>query len=654
MRRLLLWSSILLLAVLVAVVLLLFFPPERWIADQAERIAREKSGYTLHIGSLDLDLLSWTPSAELAGVTLAGEELEGLATVGGLGAAVDLRALLGGEVLIDRIAVNDTAIALRRDTDGRTTWTAADVPPAEPADGPVAIPAIRQLTIEGLQVQLDDAMSGRQGDLAFTAAGSTLPDAGPITLDLAGTLDAVDTTAALSIAPLGDVLEIDSGLSLALEAALGEVAVTSVGRLGNPRVLDDLELDLTLEAADLADVATVLRVELPDLEPITFRGTLARVSGADEFQLRGVDLATGESSLQGDVRVDPATTPPTLYANLFSERLDVDALLDALAGDESTAAGAPDEAPDEATEAAATDAPDARLLSDAPLPLDAMFDSVQGIVEVELAEIVAKALPLDAIDLRAELTPDKTTLSIAESALADGQLVGAVSLERAEATDPTAVNATVELELSRLNVARVLRASDLPDDAGGRLGGKAKYWSEGTSVASLAAGLDGGVFLLMDGGELAAVLIELAGIDLFQSLGDAILPGEEAVDIRCAYADIHSEDGLTEINEFVIDTTDTVFLARGEIDLAGESLSIALEPHPKDASLVALGTAVQVSGPWSAPEVTVGAELPIRSVAVAALASLAAPALALLPLIELGGGEDSPYCSALEGALDDV
>ena len=51
------------------------------------------------------------------------------------------------------------------------------------------------------------------------------------------------------------------------------------------------------------------------------------------------------------------------------------------------------------------------------------------------------------------------------------------------------------------------------------------------------------------------------------------------------------------------------------------------------------------------PEIEIGSELPVRAAAAGALALAAGPAAALLPFIEIGGGEDSGFCE-LEGALD--
>ena len=131
-----------------------------------------------------------------------------------------------------------------------------------------------------------------------------------------------------------------------------------------------------------------------------------------------------------------------------------------------------------------------------------------------------------------------------------------------------------------------------------------------------------------------------------------LLPGDEQVPIRCAYVDLQSEDGRVRLDKFVIDTEDTVFLADGTVDLGTETLALTFEPHPKDASLLAASTAVEIGGTLAAPDIGVGGSLTAHAAAVAALAVVGTPVLALLPLVEVGGGERSPFCTGLDGALE--
>ena len=706
MGRLLGWTAAIVLGVPALAIAAVEFAPPEWLAARVAPIASRASGYAVSIGALDLSVLRARPSVRVEDVAIDGVELADLATARRFEAAIDPTALLRGQLLFERIELQGASVELRRDAEGRTTWAAAprapEAPPDDEDSSPPRLPLVRELIVDDVTLNVEDAVSGHEGSFRIGSRGSLASEASTLTLDLEGTMNGVETVAGLEARTDGDPLGPGTGVELAFEAGVGDEARASLdGRVGELAALRDVELALSVEAETLDAVGQALRLELPALAPLRLDGTLVRE--ASEFSLRGLDLALGESRLEGDLRLDPSSAPPTLHATLVSERFDLDGLLAAF----------DDGAAEETAEADASPADDDdALLSAAPLPFALLFDSVQGAVELKIEEFVAEALPLEALDARVELAPTLATLELAEAAVAGGGVVGTVALERlgtppgateeaaekaaekaakevaeeameeaaeeeSDGPDPaggegeaaagarpdeppetsgtgeTGVSARLEFELSRLQVTRLLRVADLPEEAIAPLGGQIKLWLEGRSLAELAGSADGGLFLLMGGGQLDSLLVELAGVDLFQSLGDLIVPGDESVPIRCGYVDLHSEAGAIRINEFVIDTTDTVFLADGGLDLSNETLDVTLEPHPKDPSLIANRTAVTIGGTLGAPEVGVGAALSARAAAAIALSQLAVPALALLPLIELGGGEDSPYCSGLEGALDE-
>ncbi len=404
----------------------------------------------------------------------------------------------------------------------------------------------------------------------------------------------------------------------------------------------DLQLDADIDS--LAAVETLLGTDLPDLEPASFEGALT--TDGDEFVLDGLDLSVAGSTLTGDVRVDPSTGPPTVYANLSSPRFDVDGLLEAF-GTESEADESAS-ADDEPTSGAA-----GPVLPSDPLPVDLLFGTAQGAVALRVDEVAWEVLPVGAFDARAEIDAGRVSIDIDELGLAGGDIDATLVLTpMGEAVDDAeAIDAKLDAALSRIAVARLLPDLEIVDDTGGPLGGEVELWASGSSIAGLAGSLDGGVLLLMGRGRLDALPVELAGLDLFQSLGDLLEPAEDVFELRCAYASMSARDGIVSVDDFVIDSSDTVFLARGSVDLGAETLDLLLEPHPKDPSLLAASTSVTLGGTFAELEIGVGEELPLRAAAAAALAAVATPAAALLPFIELGGAEDSGFCE-LEGALD--
>ena len=89
------------------------------------------------------------------------------------------------------------------------------------------------------------------------------------------------------------------------------------------------------------------------------------------------------------------------------------------------------------------------------------------------------------------------------------------------------------------------------------------------------------------------------------------------------------------------DTTDTIIVGQGQVDLGDETLDIELRPRPKDRSILALRSPLHLGGTFAAPQFRPDfARLGLRGALALALGSIAPPA-ALLATLELGPGEDS-------------
>jgi len=482
-------------------------------------------------------------------------------------------------------------------------------------------------------------------DLAPASLTTTLnTEGGRTVLEADGTVGGEPARATLALdVPIADALA-GEAVGIDLEGSVGGAELVLSGRVDDPRTLGGLDLEFGADVESFDAIETLLGTELPDLAPVALNGTL--LGEGDAFVVRRFDLAAVESTLQGDVRVDPTTEPPTVYANLISRRLDADALLAAFGIETPDEAVVPDAVLEEEAGQGETEGP---VLSPELLPIDAVFATVRGAVALRVQELLYAAVPLNSFDVRAELAPELVTIELGEAVLADGEVSGTLELEPIRGQ--SSLDGQLDLELSRVRVARFVPDVELLDDLGGPLGGQVKLWAAGNSVATLAGSLDGGVTLLMGRGELDALLVELAGLDLFQSIGDLLNPGDEAFSLRCAYVSLLADTGLVSLEEFVIDSTDTVLLGRGTVGLGAETFDLVLESLPKDPSLLSANTGVSIGGTFVSPEIEIGSELPVRAAAAGALALAAGPAAALLPFIEIGGGEDSGFCE-LEGALD--
>jgi uncharacterized protein involved in outer membrane biogenesis len=204
-----------------------------------------------------------------------------------------------------------------------------------------------------------------------------------------------------------------------------------------------------------------------------------------------------------------------------------------------------------------------------------------------------------------------------------------------------------EVEFRNVDVQRLARS--LPSLQGaGTIVGHAAIAARGNSVAALLAHGDGHVRLYMRGGEMSALMVNLAGLDFGRSLLSALGVPSRAP-IRCMLADLALRRGVLNADTLVVDTTEANVVGTGSIDFATEALGMRIETEPKHFSIGSIPAPINVTGtlkrPSAAPDAKV---LAMRAGAAAALGAVLTPFAALIPTIQLGLGEDAD-CDALLG-----
>jgi uncharacterized protein involved in outer membrane biogenesis len=144
-------------------------------------------------------------------------------------------------------------------------------------------------------------------------------------------------------------------------------------------------------------------------------------------------------------------------------------------------------------------------------------------------------------------------------------------------------------------------------------------------------------------GNLLPVFATLVGGDIIKFL----LRGDRNVELRCAALAFDVNKGLMTGRTLMLDTTNAVFTATGQANLATEGLDFVVYPEPKSKSILSVRTPPVVSGTFGAPRGGLKV-VPLAQRGLAALALGAVnPLLALAATVESGPGEDSDCKSVL-------
>ncbi|GAB3349415.1 AsmA family protein [Lysobacter tyrosinilyticus] len=421
-----------------------------------------------------------------------------------------------------------------------------------------------------------------------------------------------------------------------VHAQAGATRAHARGSLVDPVLLRDFDLQLALSGQDMADLYPLLGIVTPNTPPYRLDGRLTReTKNPDGYiwhydNFRGV---VGDSDLAGDASVETGRARPYLRADLVSKHLDFDDLAGFINKAPQTGSG--ETSNPQLIAQAERDRASARLLPDRPYELDKLR-AMDADVRYRAHRIDALKWPLDDMDTHLRLENGLLHLDPLNFGVAGGQVRAVVRMDARE----NPIRTQAQIGANGLNLRELVPDLKLAQDAIGRIGGDVTLAGKGNSIALMLGSSDGKVAVGMGQGQISNLLMELAGIDVAEAL-KFLMRGDRKIPIRCAFGDFSVEGGLMTSRAMGFDTTDTIIVGDGTINLRDETLHLKLRPRPKDRSLIALRTPLWIDGTFKNPDIHPNyGRIGLRSAIALALGNIAPPA-ALLATLELGPGKDA-------------
>ncbi len=617
-------AAIGLLALLFVLLLLLW--DWNWFKGPVERHVEAATGREFSIeGDLDVELSLTRPTIIAHGVVLGNPDWAGereMIRVDQARIQWAIWKLWGGDVVLPRVELEKPRLWLERGADGQANWTFSD----EPADDtvPTNYPDIGELLVRDGRFRLVEPSLKTDIDVAVRSDESASEGRAPLLL--AGTGRYRDAEFELDgriDSPL-ELIDAEDRFVIDLRARAGATRAHASGGLATPLQLQDFDLAFELSGADMAQLYPLLGLAIPRTPPYRLKGRLGRTG--EVWSYREFTGIVGDSDLAGNASVDPSRERTFLKADLVSQRLDLDDLAGFIGGTPQAGEGSGTPV------AAQASAPD-RIFPTREYDVGRLR-SMDADVTLKARRINSPGLPVEAMTAHLMLEDGDLRLDPLDFAVAGGDIASRVRLDARQ----TPIAASIDVRARGLELPKL--APEGAPESTGRIGGRIQVAGRGNSVAALMDTADGELQLGMGRGQISNLMLELAGLDIYEALR-FLIGKDRVVPIRCAYADFKVEDGVATSRAFAFDTTDTVLLAEGSIDLGEERLDLRLNPRPKDPSPLSLRSPLRVRGPIKDPTVRPeGGPLILRTAIAAALYTVAPPA-AILALIETGPGEDT-------------
>ncbi len=426
----------------------------------------------------------------------------------------------------------------------------------------------------------------------------------------------------------------DSSAPLRLDLQAGRAHLKLDGRASDALSLGGLDAAFELSGPSLAAVGDALGLTLPTTAAFDMRGRINKTGAVWAASVAA--WRVGDSRLSGEFLYHTARTPPLLTGSLAGVRL--------MLVDLGPAIGAP-------ADQASAAKPSSRVLPQREFDIPSL-QRMDADVTLRLNRLDLGTSQLESLaPLQGRLRLQNGVLGMQDllAHTAGGTLRGEFSLD---ARKPATPLWRTDLRWSGIALERFVKvrkpaATAAPGYVAGALGGVLKANGHGRSIAAVMATLDGTAGLWVREGSVSHLLVELAGIDVAESLG-VWIRGDTPMPLRCAVTQWTLRDGLARPDAALVDTRDTTFLVSGEVSLAQERLALMVTAQPHDWSPLTLRSPLHISGTFAAPQVQLDRRrIALRLAGAAALGALA-PAAALLALVDLGEADQQLCAQALQ------
>ncbi|SHH07647.1 AsmA family protein [Massilia sp. CF038] len=581
------------------------------------------------------DLVPW-PHLVANDVTVGNPDAIGgqMAGVKQFSFSLNPLALLEHRINIPVLRFEAPQIELLRDADGRNNWTfkQADKPSPWRLDlerivftkGTVHFKdAVEKADIRADVDVIDDAVYG----ISWKAKGSF--NGAPVS----------------GGGKAGAVLSLKQQTTpfpLQADMRIGAVRVALEGTLTKPTQLAALDLRLKLSGPSMARLYAISGLVLPETPAFSTEGHLTAALGetSNHFTYDKFSGKVGSSDIGG--RLEYQSGPPRgkLSGKVVSKLLQFSDLGPLIGADSNASKTARGVAPVQ---------PNGKVLPVEQFRTE-RWTAIDADVEYAAEHIVReKTLPIKKLSTHLILNNGVLTLAPLNFEIAGGALNSTIKLDGSGREGKDAIRATAKVGLRHIKIKELFPSVEGLQATVGEINGDAQLSALGNSVASLLGASNGEVKTLVDEGTISKLLLEEMGLNIGNVVVTKLF-GDKQVKLNCMVTDFGVTNGIMQTRVFIADTEEAIITADGTINLANEQLDLTLKPETKQLRIFSLRAPIHVRGGFSKPDISIDKGVLALKAGGAIALGLAAPAAALLPLVNTGPGENSACAKLLAEA----
>ncbi len=581
---------------------------------------------TIRAEQVVLDNAPWASSREMADIDV-------------LEFRVNLWQLIKGNIVIPELSLIRPSIILER-KDGKNNWTFGTQ--TETNKEPSKLPEIGQLNIRSGVIYyrepdtntfikvaistLSPNLGQKEASIAFQGSGH-LRGQNLALHGQSGSLLSLDVR--------------DTPYPVDVKGRIGDTSVEAKGTVTDPLRLAGVDIDFRVQGKDLSRLGDISGMPVPATPPYALAAHLGHQSKT--WSLADLKASLGNSRFSGSAALELGRERPLVRGDVMAEYLDLSDLT-------GLAAKQTPKAPvGQQNQATTAEQQNKRMFSEKPYNL-VHLRNADADIQFEAKQIKQKTIQVN--DMAGHITLDKGVLTL--SPLNFGVAGGNVNIEAALDARNAKIRGAADITVRGVGIqklfpkTKITKETEVHQETAGQFGGKAYIVINGNSPAEMAASANGNLSLIMSGGRVSDLLVEILELDIGAALLD-FLGGDVNIPMHCAVIDTKITNGKMKVNTFFIDTEASNITGDGSIDLGKESINFAFHTKPKDISIVTTSAPLYVKGSLEKPDFAVDKTMVAGRVGAAvALGALVTPLAALVPLIDLGQGSHASCADVID------
>jgi uncharacterized protein involved in outer membrane biogenesis len=550
-----------------------------------------------------------------------------MASIRQLSFSLNPLALLGKNIVVPVLRFEAPSVDLRRSADGLNNWTFRH----EDKPSPWRLDLERVVFTKGVVHYLDAI---EKADITADVDTINADPAYGVRWKLGGKFNGAPVTGSGKAGAVLSLKQQTTPYPIQADVNAGGTRIAVEGTLTKPTALAALDLKLRMSGPSMARLYSLTGLTLPETPAYSTEGRLIGSLGEnssrwtyDKFKGK-----VGSSDIGG--RLDFQTGKPRgkLSGEVVSHLLQF-ADLGPLIGADSNAS--------KEKRGVAPVQPAGKVL-----PVEVFHTerwmAMDADVKFSADRIVReKQLPINKLSTHLVMNAGVLTLNPLIFDMAGGNLNSNIKLDGSGREGKNAILATAKVAARHIHIKELFPSIKNMQATVGEINGDAQLTAQGNSIATMLASSNGEIKALINQGEVSKLLLEEMGLNI----GNVILTkmfGDKQIKLNCMASDFDVTKGLMQTRLFVVDTDEAVITADGTINLATEQMDMTLRPETKALRIFSLRSPLHLKGTFSNPDVGVDkGVLALKAGGAIALATLAAPAAALLPLVNAGPGDTS-------------